>query len=59
MTQDNNENVDDVRRKFREALERKNGKNSAAAEQHKDHGSKVGHAHGPVGGKRDFRRKSG
>jgi len=50
--------ADDVKRKFREALDRKNDKHANSVE-HKDGHSKVGNAHGPVGGKRDFRRKSG
>lgn len=50
--------ADDVKRKFREALDRKKNKDNNAVE-HKDGRSKVGDAHGPLGGKRDFRRKSG
>ncbi|QWF78286.1 DUF5302 domain-containing protein [Amycolatopsis sp. CA-230715] len=49
---------DDVKRRFREALERKQAKNKTR-EAHEDHGSKVHTAHGPAGGKREFRRKSG
>ena len=51
---------DEVKRRFREALERKQGQNAAAngAVSGKDP-SKVHSAHGPVGGKRSFRRKSG
>jgi hypothetical protein len=49
---------DEVKRKFREALERKQ------AQQHHTEpnggaGSKSGHTQGPAGGKRAFRRKSG
>jgi hypothetical protein len=52
--------VDDVKRKFREALERKQGKRSsgAAADDGEDHG-KVHDAHGPAHTQRQFRRKSG
>lgn len=48
----------DVKEKFREALERKRA-HAKANESHEDTGSKINHAHGPVGGKRQFRRKSG
>jgi hypothetical protein len=60
MAQDNGSNPDaeDVKRKFREALDRKNHKHGNGVE-HKDGQAKVGNAHGPLGGKRDFRRKSG
>ncbi len=51
---------DEVKRKFREALERKQGKNAAsnASASGKDP-SKVHSAHGPAGSRRSFRRKSG
>lgn len=49
---------DDVKEKFREALERKRA-HVSAREGHEDGPSKVNQAHGPVGGKRQFRRKSG
>ena len=51
---------DEVKRRFREALERKQGKNAAAngAVSGKDP-SKVHSAHGPAGSRRSFRRKSG
>lgn len=48
----------DVKQKFREALERKQASAKAGA-AHADAGSKINQAHGPVGGKRQFRRKSG
>jgi hypothetical protein len=53
-------NVEDVKRKYREALERKQGEKSGGAvgddaEQHR----KLGHAHGPAHTQRQFRRKSG
>ncbi|BBX29780.1 DUF5302 domain-containing protein [Mycolicibacterium alvei] len=49
---------DDNKRKFREALERKNAK-AASGSAHTDGGSKHSKAHGPVEGRREFRRKSG
>ncbi|MGV0836024.1 DUF5302 domain-containing protein [Mycolicibacterium thermoresistibile] len=49
---------DDTKRKFREALERKNAR-SAATSDRKDSGSKQPRAHGPVEHRREFRRKSG
>lgn len=49
---------DDVKRKFREALERKNEKNKNA-ENHLDGRSKVGGVHTRADHKREFRRKSG
>lgn len=51
---------DEVKRRFREALERKQGQNAAgnAAASGKDP-SKVHSAHGPAGSRRSFRRKSG
>jgi uncharacterized protein DUF5302 len=51
---------DEVKRRFREALERKQGKNAAANESAsgKDP-SKVHSAHGPAATRRSFRRKSG
>lgn len=48
----------DAKRKFREALERKNAK-SALGSDHKDAGAKQPRAHGPVESRREFRRKSG
>lgn len=49
---------DDVKRRFREALERKQAKNKDG-EEHADGVSKVHDAHGPAAAKRTFRRKSG
>lgn len=49
---------DDVKRKFREALERKNAQAKRAGDGAKD-SSKVHGRHGPAGGRRTFRRKSG
>ena len=49
---------DDLKRKFREALERKQAAGRSSG-QH-EHGSGKGqHAHGPAAAKRTFRRKSG
>ena len=49
---------DGTKRKFREALERKNAKSSGGGD-HKDGGAKKPRAHGPVENRREFRRKSG
>ena len=49
--------IDEVKRKFREALERKRG-NHASAEG-ADHTGKVQGSHGPAASRRSFRRKSG
>ena len=49
--------LDDMKRKFREALERKRG-NHASAEG-VDHTGKVHGSHGPAASRRSFRRKSG
>ncbi|GFG70413.1 DUF5302 domain-containing protein [Mycolicibacter senuensis] len=46
------------KRKFREALERKNAK-SAGGSEHKDAGAKQSRSHGPLESRREFRRKSG
>jgi len=51
---------EDVRRKFREALERKHHRHAAGeADSEGKDPSKVHQANGPAGGKRTFRRKSG
>lgn len=49
---------DDTKRKFREALDRKNAQ-ATAGEQHKDKSGKQSRTHGPADHKREFRRKSG
>lgn len=49
---------DETKRKFREALERKKA-NSGGGADHKDGGRKQSRSHGPVEGRREFRRKSG
>ncbi|AQA25873.1 hypothetical protein ABIC28_000800 [Rhodococcus sp. PvR044] len=54
---DQNEN-DQIKQQFREALERKNHKNAnPTAATAGD--SKIHHTHGPADHKREFRRKSG
>ncbi|MFI0737626.1 DUF5302 domain-containing protein [Streptomyces sp. NPDC021100] len=51
---------DDVKRRFREALDRKRGKTAeGAAGARAQDGSKVHGTHGKAGGQRSFRRKSG
>jgi hypothetical protein len=49
--------LDETKRKFREALERKRGDHASA--QGVDHTGKVHGSHGPATGRRSFRRKSG
>jgi Family of unknown function (DUF5302) len=51
---------DELKRRFREALERKRGRETEAnaADESKDQ-SKIHGAHGPAKSKRSFRRKSG
>lgn len=49
---------DDTKRRFREALERKQAK-AAGGASHADGGGKQTHAHGPAEQRRTFRRKSG
>jgi uncharacterized protein DUF5302 len=49
---------DDTKKKFREALEKKNAKAGGGA-AHKDGGNKQPKAHGPLESRREFRRKSG
>ncbi|GAA0400354.1 DUF5302 domain-containing protein [Streptomyces luteireticuli] len=51
---------DEVKRKFREALDRKRGRPAdAVAVGRGQEGSKVHSTHGKAGGQRSFRRKSG
>ncbi len=52
------ESDDDTKRKFREALDRKMAKSSNGSD-HKDGTGKQARAHGAVGNRREFRRKSG
>ena len=49
--------LDEMKRKFREALERKRGTHASA--EAADHTGKVHGAHGPAASRRSFRRKSG
>ncbi|MBC6460797.1 DUF5302 domain-containing protein [Actinomadura sp. HBU206391] len=51
---------DDAKRKFREALERKRGRQASERTEGQGKGSTgVSHTHGPVKNRRQFRRKSG
>lgn len=49
---------DDVKRKFREALDKKHAHGGRAAGEEGDH-SKIHEAHGPAKAQQMFRRKSG
>ena len=49
--------LDETKRKFREALERK--RSSHASAEGADHTGKVHGSHGPATSRRSFRRKSG
>jgi Family of unknown function (DUF5302) len=49
---------EDVRARFRAALERKQAK-AKSGENHADGSSKIHDTHGPATGRRTFRRKSG
>jgi uncharacterized protein DUF5302 len=49
--------LDEMKRKFREALERKRGTHASA--EAADHTGKVHGSHGPAASRRSFRRKSG
>jgi Family of unknown function (DUF5302) len=49
--------LDETKRKFREALARK--RNAHASAESADHTGKVHGAHGPATSRRSFRRKSG
>ena len=50
--------TDDMKRKFKEALDKKNAQ-SRDGEAHLDGDSVVHSSHGPAAQKREFRRKSG
>lgn len=52
------DNTDDVKAKFREALEKKNAQHRSG-ESHTDSQGAVTEPHGQAGQKREFRRKSG
>jgi hypothetical protein len=51
--------VDDLKRKFRVALERKHAKRSTGSTADGEDRAKVPEAHGPAHTQRQFRRKSG
>lgn len=51
--------IDEVKRKFREALDRKRQIHAEGSGQGGHDSSKIHGAHGPAGGRRSFRRKSG
>lgn len=51
--------VDDMKAKFREALDRKRGEHAAANAEGAQDTGKVHGAHGPAASRRSFRRKSG
>jgi hypothetical protein len=53
------DDMDDLKRKFREALDRKKGKNAAGNADGAQSTGKVHDAHGPAASRRSFRRKSG
>jgi uncharacterized protein DUF5302 len=57
-TTPNGSESEDVRARFRAALDRKQAK-AKAGEGHADSSSKIHEAHGPAAGRRTFRRKSG
>ncbi|GAA2874297.1 DUF5302 domain-containing protein [Streptosporangium fragile] len=60
VTQEPESSDDELKRKFREALERKKQAQTDAGAGGRGKGSsKIHGSHGPVGGKRSFRRKSG
>lgn len=50
---------DDLKSQFLQALERKKGQRADGVGGSGPEGSKIHEAHGKVGGKRQFRRKSG
>lgn len=51
--------LDDVKRKFREALDRKRQQHAHGNADGTQDTGKVQHAHGPASSRRSFRRKSG
>lgn len=51
--------MDDLKRKFREALDRKKGQQASANADGAQATGKVHDAHGPASSRRSFRRKSG
>lgn len=56
--EDDGKPEDEVKRRFREALDRKNAR-TRAGESHADSSSKIHDSHGPAASRRTFRRKSG
>ena len=58
--QSTTEPTEETKRKFREALDRKNAAaRNRSGESHLDGTSGANHSHGPADHKREFRRKSG
>lgn len=53
------QDIDDTKRKFREALERKQQAHSENQAKGGRDGGKISGAHGPAASRRNFRRKSG
>ena len=51
--------LDETKRKFREALERKHQVHNEGQERGGRDGAKINGAHGPAASRRNFRRKSG
>ena len=51
--------IDEVKRKFREALDRKHQAHADGSDQGGRDPGKIHGAHGPAGNRRSFRRKSG
>ncbi len=51
--------LDEVKRKFREALDRKRGAHASASAEGAQGTGKVHGSHGPAASRRSFRRKSG
>lgn len=58
QSEDAEQPQDDMKRRFREALERKNAR-AKEGESHTDGASKIHDVHGPGSRRRTFRRKSG
>ena len=58
-TQDAKPDIDEVKRKFREALDRKREIHSEGQGKGGRDASKIHGAHGPAASRRSFRRKSG
>jgi hypothetical protein len=53
------ERAEETKRKFREALERKNARSQGKGTAHLDGDSSIHAAQGPASHQREFRRKSG